>query len=646
MDKLPRVPADVPTSAAQRRLWILQKLEPESSAHNRPLGIRLKGKLDLKSLESSLNEIVRRHGALRTIFPDRDGEPLQHVVPQLLLSMDTKVLETLPFGIREDEAERIAVEEANKPFDLTRGPLIRPVLLRMAGQEHLLLILMHHIVFDGWSENVFIQELQALYGAFAEGKESTLPELPLQYADFTLWQNQRLKERIDQELQYWRDNLSGIPTVLQLPSDYPRSQRLNSQGATWSMMLEAPLTRQLKHLSRRENVTLFMTLLCGFQLLLSRYTGQDDILVGVPVAGRTLPQAEGLIGCFMNILVMRTRLFGNPSFAELLKRVRDTALQAYSRQETPSEKLVEELHPARQMSRWPLFQVMFNLRNLPNGPVSQAAGIQLEPYPIRRGTIGGLDLSLEVKESGDGLSCNFNYAEELFRRQTIEQMGRAFRKLLEAAVASGHSPISQLLLLSGEERHRVLVEWNQTKREYPGNRCIQQLFESQAREKPQAVAVVFEGESLTYQQLNQKANQLARHLQSLGVGPETIVGILVERSLDLVIGLLGILKAGGAYVPLDPAYPADRLAFMLEDSQSLIVLTQERLLPSLSETQVQPFCLDTDSHRIADLPDHDLHAGVTTDNLAYVMYTSGSTGRPKARHDPSSERVQLPVLEK
>jgi hypothetical protein len=306
MDKLPRVPVDVPTSAAQRRLWILQKLEPESSAHNRPLGIRLTGKLDVKSLEASLNEIVRRHEALRTIFPERDGEPVQHVVPQLSISMDTKFLDTVPIDTREPEAERIAVEQANKPFDLTRGPLIRAVLLRMACEEHLLLILMHHIVFDGWSENIFLHELQALYSASAEGKESPLPELPLQYADFALWQNQRVKERIDQELQYWKDNLSNIPTVLQLPSDYPRNQRLISQGATWAMVLDASLTREIKHLSRRENVTLFMTLLCAFQLLLSRYTGQDDILVGVPVAGRTLPKVEGLIGCFMNMLVMRT----------------------------------------------------------------------------------------------------------------------------------------------------------------------------------------------------------------------------------------------------------------------------------------------------------------------------------------------------
>jgi non-ribosomal peptide synthetase component F len=630
MERLALGLEQVPTSAAQRRLWILQKLEPESSASNRPLGIRLKGELDLRPLEASLNEIVRRHDALRTIFPERDGEPIQHLVPQLALSVEVRVLDALPIDVREPEAQRIAIEEANKPFNLTRGPLIRVVLLRLASEEHLLLVLMHHIVFDGWSENVFIHEFQVLYNAFAEGKESPLPELPLQYADFALWQNQRPKEQIDQELRYWKENLSGIPTVLQLPSDYPRKQPLVGHGATWSMLLEASLTCQLKHLSRRENVTLFMTLLSGFQLLLSRYAGQDDILIGVPVAGRTLPQVEGLIGCFMNMLVMRTSLAGNPSFAELLKRVRETALQAYTRQETPFERLVEELHPARQISRWPLFQVMFNLRNLPNSPVPYASGIQLEPYSIRRGTIGGLDLSLEVKESGEGLCCTFNYAQELFRRQTIEQMGRVFRTLLETAVVRSDSPISQLLRLTEEERHRVLVEWNQTEREYPGNRCIHQLFEKRAQEKPQAVAVVFEGEGITYQQLNQKATQLARYLRSLGAAPETVVGILVDRSLDLVIGLLGILKAGAAYVPLDPTYPANRIAFMLEDSQARIVLTHERLLPSLTETQVQPLCLDSDWSGISDLPNHELDSGVTTDNLAYVMYTSGSTGKPKA----------------
>jgi len=620
----------VPTSAAQRRLWILQKLEPESAASNRPLGLRLKGELDPIQLEASLNEIVRRHEALRTVFPERDGEPLQHVVPDLSVSVEIRSLDILPIHARESEAQRIAIEEANKPFNLTTGPLIRAVLLRLASEEHLLLVLMHHIVFDGWSENVFIHEFHALYNACVNGKESPLPEPPLQYADFALWQNQRLEERVDQELLYWKDQLSGIPTMLQLSTDYPRTQRLASHGATWSMVLDASLTRQLKHLSRRENVTLFMTLLSGFQLLLSRHAGQDDILVGVPVVGRTLPQVEELIGCFMNILVMRTSLSGNPSFVELLKRVRETALQAYARQETPFEKLVEELHPARQISRWPLFQVMFNLRNLPNSQVPWADGIQLKPYAIRRGAIGGLDLSLEVRDSGEHLCCTFNYAQELFRRQTIERMGRSFHTLLQAAVLTSHSPISRLLFLPEKERHRILDEWNQTEKEYPGNRCIQQLFESQVRQRPQAVAVVFEGQSITYLQLNEKANQLARYLRILGVTAESAVGILMDRSLDLVISLLGILKAGAAYVPLDPAYPPNRLAFMLEDSQAQIVVTQEQLVPSLSETRVQTLCLGTDWPRMSCLPCQDLDAAVTADNLAYVMYTSGSTGRPKA----------------
>ena len=442
MDRLARSLEYAPTSAAQRRLWILQKLQPESPASNRPLGIRLKGKLDLSQLEASLNEIVRRHEALRTIFPERDGQPIQQILPHLPLHMTRRILDTLPIDAREAEAQRLAIEEANKPFNLTSGPLIRAVLLRLASEEHVLLILMHHIVFDGWSENVFIHELQVLYTAFVEGKESPLPELPLQYADFAVWQNQRLKERIDQDLHYWKEKLSDIPTLLQLPSDYPRNLHLVNQGSIGSMVLDSLLTRQLKQLSRRENVTLFMTLLAGFQLLLGRYAGQEDVLVGVPVAGRTLPQVEGLVGCFMNMLVMRTSLSGNPTFVELLKRVRETALQAYTRQETPCEKLVEALHPSRRVSRSPLFQVMFNLRNIPNSPVTHAGGVQLELYSIRRGTIGGLDLTLEVKESGEGLSCTFNYAQELFRRQTIEQMGRAFRTLLETAVVSSHSSIS------------------------------------------------------------------------------------------------------------------------------------------------------------------------------------------------------------
>jgi amino acid adenylation domain-containing protein len=389
------------------------------------------------------------------------------------------------------------------------------------------------------------------------------------------------------------------------------------------------LSEQLKALSRRENVTLFMTLLSAFQLLLSRYSGQKEILVGIPVAGRTSPESEGLIGCFMNMLVTRTKLTGDPSFRELLSKVRETALQAFMHQDIPFEKLVEELRPERDVNRWPLFQVMFNFRNLPKRQPPQPGGLCLEVFPLERGTIGGLDLSLEIKESVAGLHCTFNYAQELFRADTIERMGGVFRTLLEAVAADVELPLSSYPLLTGEERRQVLIEWNQTRTEYPGDCCLHHLFEAQAQRTPESVAVVFESEQITYQQLNERANQLAHYLRKRGVAPETLVGICMERSLDLVVGLLGILKAGGAYLPLDPEYPKDRLAYMLNDARTTIVITHKQQVANLPPTLAWLVCLDTDLGDSSLEENQRPDSAVTAGNLAYVIYTSGSTGRPK-----------------
>ncbi|MEG4234725.1 amino acid adenylation domain-containing protein [Microcoleus sp. Pol11C3] len=619
---------DLPLSFAQQRLWFLDQLMSGTPLYNLPNALVLKGSLNVTALEQSLSEIVRRHEALRTTFSAVNGQPIQVIHAPVTLLLPIVDLRELPETEREVEAQRLATEEGQRPFDLVNEQLLRVKLLHLGEEEHLLLLTMHHIVSDGWSIGVFMRELTALYEAFSTEKSSSLPELPIQYADFAAWQNEWLVgEVLDVQLNYWKRHLGGQLPVLELPTDRPRPPVQTYRGAREFLELPKKSTDALKALSQQEGVTLFMTLLAAFQILLYRYTGQEDVIVGSPIANRNRAEIEGLIGFFVNTLVLRTELSGDPSFRELLGRVREVALGAYAHQDLPFEKLVEELQLERDLSRNPLFQVMFVFQNAPISAL-EFRGLSLTPVEVHNGT-AKFDLTLELEESAEGIRGWFEYNTDLFDPLTITRMTNNFQTLLEGIVANPEQRLWNLPLLSGSEQHQLLVEWNKTQTDYPNQACIHQLFEAQVERTPDAVAVVFEEEQLTYLQLNQRANQLAHHLQKFGVEPEMLVGICVERSLEMIVGLLGILKAGGAYLPLDPSYPQDRLAFMLEDAQVSVLLTQQKLVSGFSEYKAQRLCLDTNWEVIAQENEEKPVSSVTTDNLAYTIYTSGSTGKPK-----------------
>ena len=618
----------LPLSFAQQRLWVLDQLQPGNPAYNIPVSYRLIGGLHVSALAQSLNEIVQRHEILRTTFPAVDGQPVQVVSPYQTVTLRLVALQGCPVIMREAEVQRLATEEAQRPFDLGQGPLLRVTLLRVGEEEHVLLLLMHHIISDGWSLGLFWRELSALYDAFATGKPSPLPELPIQYADFAVWQRQWLQgEILETQLAYWKGQLAYAPPTLELSTDYAPPPVQTFRGGTHSFELSQTLTEALKALSRQEGVTLFMTLLAAFQLLLYRYTGQDDILVGSPVAGRNRTETEGLIGCFVQTLVLRTDLAGNPSCRELLRRVREVALGAYAHQDLPFEQLVEELQPARDLSRNPLFQVMLVLQNVPTSVVV-LPGLTVSPVEVESGT-AKFDLSLGLREELERLSGGFEYNSDLFESSTIARMATHFQTLLESLVTHPDQRLSDVALLTDAERQQLLVEWNDTRADYPHDMCIHRLFELQAEQTPDAVAVVSPDASLTYRELNHCANQLAHHLQALGVGLDARVGLYTERSLEMVIGLLSILKAGGAYVPLAPAYPAERIAYIMQDAQVSVLLTQRHLLPTLPQHSTHVVCLDTEWEAIARQSGDNLVNEVSAEHPAYVIYTSGSTGRPK-----------------
>src|SRR5215212_8582567 len=559
-------------SFAQQRLWLLQQLEPEDTSYNIHRAIRVKGSLDAGALQKALGAIVARQEALRTTFAVVDGSPLQVISPALEVPLPVEDLSSLPGAEREEAVQQWVHEAARKPFDLERGPLFRAGLLRLGEEEHVLLVTMHHVVSDGWSLGVFWRELGALYEAFVRGEPSPLEEPPVQYADYALWQRRWLTgEVLGEQLGYWKDQLAELP-VLELPADHPRPAVRTRLGASQELVLPESLTRALKELSRQEGTTLFMVLLGAFQALLARYSGQEDIAVGSPIAGRNQAETEELIGFFVNTLVMRTDLSGDPSFREVLSRVREVALGAYDHQDLPFEKLVEELQPERDLSRTPFFQVFFNMQNMDDTPI-ELRGLTAERI-MQSDDEAMFDLTLYAAERHDGLHIRFVYDAELFEPDTVRRMLGHFRVLLEGIAADPDQRLSELPLLTEDERHRLLVEWNDTATEYPRDRCVHELFEEQVESTPDAVAVVFEEQQLTYRELDRRANQLAHHLRALGVGPEVLVGICVERGIDLVVALLATLKAGGAYVPLDPFYPLERLTFMVEDTDAPVLVTQ------------------------------------------------------------------------
>ncbi|MEQ8997824.1 MAG: amino acid adenylation domain-containing protein [Coleofasciculus sp. B1-GNL1-01] len=616
-----------PLSFAQQRLWVIDQLEPGNPAYNISFAIRLEGSLKVTLLERSLNEIVRRHEILRTTFSIVNGQPVQIIAPSLRVILSVVDYQELPELERESEAQRVATQESQQPFDLTHGPLLRAKLVRLGQQKYRLLLTMHHIILDGLSAEVFIQEMVTLYKAFLTESSLPLPELSIQYKDFVYWQRQWLQgEQLETQLNYWKQQLEGVPAVLQLPTDHPRPAVQTFRGASQSLELPQTLTDKLKALSRQEGVTLFMVLLATFQTFLYRYTGQNDIPVGSPIANRNHSELKELIGFFVNTLVLRTNLGGNPSFRELLGRVRQVALGAYTHHDLPFEQLVETLRPQRDVSYNPLFQVSFTLQNAPQ--LEEIPGLTLNQLKVESLT-SQFDLSLFVEIKPGELTASFEYNTDLFENATITRMLGHFSNLLEGIVANPDQRLSDLPLLSKAEQHQQLVVWNDTQTEYPKDFCIHQLFEAQVKRTPDATAVVFENQQLTYRELNNRANQLAHYLQKLGMAPEVLVGICVERSLEMVIGLLGILKAGGAYVPLDPTYPQERLAFMLEDACLSVLLTQTKFANVLPQHNAKVVCLDADGQVLAHQSQDNPSSGITLENLAYLIYTSGSTGQPK-----------------
>ena len=619
-----------PLSFAQQRLWLLDRLIPLGSVYNNPHVSCLTGDLDRHALEDALNEVVRRHEALRTRFGIQDGEPVQVIAPALRIALPIDDLSQLPPDERESAAKARATEDASRPFDLERGLLIRGRLIRLAPTVHWLVIVWHHIVTDGWSAGVLTRELATLYSAYRQGQPSPLPPLAVQYADFAQWQRQRLHgPTLEKLVAYWRGALAGLPT-LELPTDRPHPSAASFRGGRVDLELPEPLVRSLKALSRRESATLFMTVLAAYQVLLHRYSGQDDIAVGVPTAGRSRSELEPMIGFFVNTLVLRGDLHGNPSFREYLSRVRAQALAAYAHQELPFEKLVEELAPKRDLARNPLFQASLAMNNTPMAQWN-VAGLDVKRIDgVLRGT-AKFDLALFLQEDSTGTIAGYlDYASDLFDAETAEQISRHFVQLLESIVANPECAIGELPLLSAAERRRVLVEWNDTPLDFPRDRCVHELFEAAAARHADAVAIAFCETSVTYRELDARANDVARHLRSLGVGPNVAVGICMSRSIDMVVALVGVLKAGGAYVPLDPRYPEERLRFIVEDADVAVLLTHRDLATLFAVTSCRVVYLDQPiPPAAANREPPGAVVDAAANDLAYIIYTSGSTGLPK-----------------
>ena len=632
-----RTSAGLPLSYAQRRLWFLDQMEPGSSIYNIFHSLVLDGPVDTALVERSLNEIVQRHESLRTTFATHAGEPVQVIAPKLTLPLQVFDLRRLPPAGREASAARIAREEARRPFDLARGPLLRATLLRADDAADTLLLSMHHIISDAWSVEVLEREFRALYTSFSAGGPASLAPLPIQYADFAAWQREWLQGGVlESQLSYWKTQLAGAPLVLELPIARARPRVPTCRGATQWRGLPPDLARALKSLSQREGVTLFMLTLAAFAVLLCRYTDQRDIIVGTPVAGRNRAETEPLIGFFVNTLVLRTDLSGDPTFRELLRRVREACLGAFAHQDLPFEMLVEALQPERDPGRNPLFQVSFQLSSLPPHAEDRTENVREPADELRHDAapqvepgVAKFDLSVNVWDDGRQLQVQADYRTDLFEDASIARLLGHFARLLGTAVEHPDQCISRLSLVTNGERHRVLELWNATATAYPRDARLDELFEQQAVRTPEALAVTGAGEQLTYAALNARAAQLGRDLRALGVGPETLVGILLERSVGMVVAMLGILKAGAAYVPLDPEYPARRLAFLIQDAAIGVLLTQRRLAGTLPDAGPRVLYLDADGASVTAAGAAAPARSAGAEGLAYVIYTSGSTGTPK-----------------
>jgi len=629
MSSEPENESGLPLSFGQERLWFLDRLEPDAAVYSIPMVLRLEGPLDVGALGGAMEEVVRRHEILRTRFELEDGQP--HQVMGGPGRWEWRVADRSGLGGEAGaaEARRLCDEEARRPFDLARGPVVRVRLYRLGREEHVFFLNVHHIAWDGWSEGVLIRELGRLYEAYCNGLPSPLAELPIQYADFAAWQRDWLQGPIlEKQLGYWREQLKGAPALLELPTERSRPAVQSFRGAGEEVIFPEGLLRKLKALSQEEGCSLFMTLLAAWQTLLHRYTGREDIVVGSPIAGRTRTELEGLIGFFVNTLVLRGDLSGNPRFRELLKRAREMTLDGYGHQDLPFEILVKELRPERNLSYNPLCQVMFALQTMPALPARLGGGLSLRVEPVSEAA-AQYDLSLFMREQLGGLAATMEYRVDLYEPETIRRVLGNFQTLLEGIIANPGERIGSLPMLEERERRRMVVEWNGTGKEYPRDKCLHELFELQVERTPDAVAVMYENQFLTYRELDARANKLARHLQRLEVGADSLVGLCAERSLEMVVGLLGILKAGGAYVPLDPEYPAQRLTFMVKDAGAKVVLTQGHLVEALPASGVPVIRLDADWAAIEGEDSGRVKSAVTPADLAYMIYTSGSTGQPK-----------------
>ena len=618
-----------PLTFAQLRLWFLDQLESEQTSYLIPWALRIRGALNAEALASSLNQLVERHEIFRTTFVATDGEPMQLVSPTLHIPMSRVDLSRLDLPAAEQEARRLAHVEAETPIHLHSGPLLRAQLLSLTLEDHVLLLTTHHIIFDGWSRSVLVRELGCFYESALSVQPAQLPDLPIQYADFAVWQREHLSgEHLDRQLSYWKQQLKDLPLSIELPTDRPRPAVQSYNGASFHFTLPLELSEQIKALDQKEGVTRYMTLLAAFQALLARYTGQDDIVVGTPTANRNRSELEGIIGLFANTLVLRTQLGGDPTFRDLLSRVKETALSAFTNEEMPFEQLVQELRPERSLSHSPLFQVLFSLRNTPGSNDFHLADLNLEFFS-GSGETSKYDLSLYLNEQSSGIHGKLEYNTDLYDEATIQRILNHYQRLLESAIKEPEKRLSELDMLGAAERAELLVEWNDTAREYQRDRCLHELFEEQAEQHNEAIAVSFGEARITYGELNKRANQLAHHLKKQGIGVGQRVGLFVERSLEMFVGLLGIQKSGAAYVPLDPAYPAERVRATLEAAAITLLVSQQDLLSALPEYHGSVVCLDRDQLLLAQQSAENLRSGVTPDDVVYVIFTSGSTGRPK-----------------
>ncbi|HVO62723.1 MAG TPA: amino acid adenylation domain-containing protein [Terriglobales bacterium] len=616
-----------PLSFAQELMWLLDHLI-DTSAYHVPRALRIRGPLNVEALEYALNRIVARHDILRTTYREVDGRPLQFIADSAALALEHVDLRGLEPQEREKSAIDMLVEEGRHKFDLANDRMLRALLLRMGQQDHILLLLSHHIASDGQSKAALFRELKAFYVAYCSNMTAQLPELPIQYADFATWQREWMQgEVLQKHLEYWKSQLAGAPTLLELPTDRPRPARQSFEGARQFLRCPDDMLESFQALSRTEGSTLFMTMLAAFGTLLYRWSGNEDMLIGTPVSGRNRTELEPLIGYFSNSVVLRLALHGDPTFRELMRRVKDLSLAAYSHQDLPFEKLVVELQPDRDLSYSPMYQVMFSVGEQKDLGLD-LPGLEITPIIIDR-KIAKFDMTLGMTEFHNDLMCNIEYCSALFEASTMERLANYFQNLLQGIMRNPEQRISALPMLSDAQRREMIFQWNSTYRDYPSNVFVHDLVEQHASQTPDATAVVYEDKQLTYRQLNERSNQLARYLKRRGVGPEIRVAICMERSLDMIVGVLAIMKAGGAYVPLDAMYARERLLIILQDAECPMLLTHNNLRQTITPTAAEIIALDSDWGTISEESKDNLQHEITPETLAYVVYTSGSTGIPK-----------------